>query len=159
MASGQTQPGYIVVSGSKISPGGPTGTPGTSGGVGLNAFNSTATAFTVPPAGGTTTVTLNDASWVVPGQYVYIDQAGGGGPGSAGELQVTGKAGNVLTLLNPLPAAVPGLASLVGPGFVPTLPAVAGSGSQTKTWLRGDNSWQGLPETSYLAAGSPLPFG
>jgi hypothetical protein len=47
-------------------------------------------------------VTLNDASWVVVGQMVYVDQAGGG-VGQAGALQVTAKSGNQLTLLNPAP--------------------------------------------------------
>jgi microcystin-dependent protein len=137
MPSGQGQPGYVVLSGSKISPGGPTGVPGTQGGIGLNAFNTTASAFTVPPVGQTTTVTLNDAS--------------------AGELQVTAKAGNVITVLTPYPPGLPGLASAAGPGLVPGLPAVSGSGSQTKTWLRGDNTFQPLPTDSYLSAGFTVP--
>jgi len=161
MASGQTQPGYVVTSGSKISPGGPTGAPGTGGGLGANAFNTTSTVFTVPPTGQTATVTLNDASWVVPGQYVWIDQAGGGGPGSAGELQVTAKTGNVITVLNPLSPAAPGLASVTGPGLVPTLPPVSGSGAQTTVWLRGDNTWQpSLPTGAVIDfAGATAPAG
>jgi Collagen triple helix repeat (20 copies) len=77
-------------------PSGPTGATGTPG---LNAYNATAGGFTVPPTGSTTVVSLNDASWVIVGQLLYIDQAGG--PGQAGTLQVTAKNGNQLTLLNP----------------------------------------------------------
>jgi hypothetical protein len=87
---------------------GPTGTTGAqgaqgptgpTGATGLNAYNATANAFTVPPTGSTTTVSLNDASWVVVGQLLYIGQAGTAG--QAGTLQVTAKTGNQLTLLNP----------------------------------------------------------
>jgi hypothetical protein len=67
---------------------------------GLNAFSTTSGSFIVPASGSTTTVTLNDASWVVVGQMVYIDQAGGG-VGKAGIMQVTAKTGNQLTLLTP----------------------------------------------------------
>jgi microcystin-dependent protein len=71
---------------------------------GANAFNITSGPFTVPPVGSTAVVSLNDASWVVVGQMVYVDQAGGG-VGQAGALQVTAKSGNQITLLNPTPAA------------------------------------------------------
>jgi Collagen triple helix repeat (20 copies) len=75
---------------------GPTGAQGIQG---INAYNVTAGAFTVPTTGNTVTVNLNDASWVVVGQLLYIGQAGAGG--QAGTLQVTAKTGNQLTLLNP----------------------------------------------------------
>src|SRR5215475_6206399 len=86
-------PGSTVPSASLVTPGGDVGS-------GLNAFNITSGAFVVPAVGSTVTVTLNDASWVVVGQMVYVDQAGGG-PGQPGALQVTDKTGNQITLLNP----------------------------------------------------------
>src|SRR5215469_18901900 len=86
---------------------GATGATGPTGASGLNAYNITSGPFTVPPVGSTVTVTLNDASWVVVGQIVYVDQAGGG-VGKAGALQVSAKTGNQITLLNPTPApAIP----------------------------------------------------
>jgi hypothetical protein len=72
------------------------------GAQGINSFTTTTAGFTVPPVGSTTTVTVTDASWIVVGQMVYIDTAGGGA-GHAGALQVTAKTGNTLTLLNPQP--------------------------------------------------------
>jgi len=82
---------------------GPTGATGATGPAGINgkdSFNVTSGAFTVPAHGSTVSVVLNDASWAIVGQFLYIDQAGGG-PGQAGIMQVTGKTGNQLTLLNP----------------------------------------------------------
>jgi hypothetical protein len=74
----------------------------------IGIANSTlAGSFTVPPVGQTVQVNVVDASWIVVGQMVYIDQAGGG-PGQAGALQVQSKSGNLLTLLNPqAPPAIP----------------------------------------------------
>jgi hypothetical protein len=72
-------------------------------GTGVNAFTVTVTSpFTVPAVGSSTTATVADASWIVVGQLLYVDTAGGG-PGLAGALVVQAKAGNTLTLLNPLP--------------------------------------------------------
>jgi hypothetical protein len=72
-------------------------------GTGINAFTVTVTSpFTVPAVGSSTTATVADASWIVVGQLLYVDTAGGG-PGLAGALVVQAKAGNTLTLLNPLP--------------------------------------------------------
>src|SRR5207244_4374668 len=83
--------------------GGATGPAGPAGPAGVNAYTVTAvSSFTVPNVGATTTVTVADASWIVVGQLLYFDVAGGGA-GLAGALQVTAKAGNVLTLLNPIP--------------------------------------------------------
>jgi hypothetical protein len=82
----------------------PSGT-GPAGPAGANASAVSTSAFTVPAVGATATVTLADASWVVVGQMLYAASAGGG-PGLAGALQVTAKAGNVVTLLNP-PSAAP----------------------------------------------------
>jgi hypothetical protein len=84
---------------------GNTGATGAQGNPGTNASAVSTTSFTVPAVGATATVTLADASWVVVGQMIYADTAGGG-PGLAGALQVTAKAGNVVTLLNP-PSATP----------------------------------------------------
>jgi hypothetical protein len=98
----------------------PIGQTGVQGVSGLNAFNTLVSGFTVPPVGQTVVITLNDASWVVVGQYVYVDQAAGG-PGNAGVLQVTAKTGNQITLLNPsppvpaVPIASPSQAGLVNP--------------------------------------------
>jgi hypothetical protein len=58
--------------------------------------------FTVPALGGTVTVTLQDASWVMPGQILYV--AGAGGGTTAGDFYVQNKSGNQLTLQN-LPAS------------------------------------------------------
>src|SRR5215469_4968953 len=117
---------------------GATGATGPTGASGLNAYNITSGPFTVPPVGSTVTVTLNDASWVVVGQIVYVDQAGGG-VGLAGALQVTAKTGNQLTLLNPQPP--------------PTLPPLASSSTQglmnqtsgnTTDFIDGTNNSQNL---------------
>src|SRR5207244_12959300 len=83
--------------------GGATGPAGPAGPAGVNAYTVTAvSSFTVPNVGATTTVTVADASWIVVGQLLYFDVAGGRA-GLAGALQVTAKAGNGLTLLNPIP--------------------------------------------------------
>jgi collagen triple helix repeat protein len=80
-------------------PAGAAGATGSAGAAGSNAYNTTTASFTVPASGSTTTVNLNDASWVRVGQMVYIDQAGGAG--QAGAMQVTAKSGNQITLLTP----------------------------------------------------------
>jgi hypothetical protein len=83
-------------------PAGPAGPTGSTGAQGINALTAVSSAFAVPPVGSTVVVTVVEASWVVVGQMVYVDQAGGG-VGLAGALQVTAKTGNQLTLLNPTP--------------------------------------------------------
>jgi hypothetical protein len=107
-APGQAVPGTVVTGGAFASPGGPQGTvggvgpqgpQGNTGASGPPASTTTTANFTVPNIGATTTVTVLDASWIVPGQMVYVASAGGGT--SAGALQVTAKTGNSLTLLNP----------------------------------------------------------
>jgi hypothetical protein len=75
------------------------GGTGAAGPAGLNAFNTTSAAFTVPASGSTVTVTLGDASWVVIGQMVVV--AGAGGAGVAGTMFVTAKTGNQITLQTP----------------------------------------------------------
>jgi len=79
--------------------------------------------------------------------------------------------GSTTGLLPSLPTSTPNVRFLDGtgnfnllpapttstPGSVPVLPPVSGANSQTKTWLRGDDSFQGLPEVSYLSAGFTVP--
>jgi microcystin-dependent protein len=110
---------------------------GIAGATGLNAYNITSGAFTVPAVGSTATVTLNDASWVVVGQMVYVDQAGGG-VGQAGALQVTAKSGNQITLLNPAPPPAIPLASTSQAGLLNTL-----SGN-VSDYVGGDNACHNL---------------
>lgn len=87
------------------------GPQGEKGDQGVNATTLTVTAaFTVPPYGQTALAEVAEASWVVPGQMVWIGQNG-----DAGAFKVTAVNGNELTLLNPEPGGtgdgVPG-----GPG-------------------------------------------
>jgi hypothetical protein len=91
----------------------------------------------VPNVGSTTTVTVIDASWIVVGQMLYVDTAGGG-TGQAGALQVTAKAGNTLTLLNPVPAPAIPLASSSTSGL---LTMVSGL---TTDFVDGTNNCQNL---------------
>jgi hypothetical protein len=89
-------------------PPGAQGVQGATGAQGVNAFTATAvSSFTVPAVGFTTTVTVTDASWVVVGQLLYFDTAGGG-IGQAGALVVSAKSGNTLTVLNPVPPPIAG---------------------------------------------------
>jgi hypothetical protein len=125
-------PGTNVPSGAAVSPGGAQGTQG------INATNTTTTSFTVPAAGASANVTLNDASWVVTGQMVYLDQAAGG-PGQGGILQVTNKSGNTLTLLNPQPPPAIPLASNLTSGLMNQL-----SGS-VSDYVGGDNTCHAMP--------------
>jgi hypothetical protein len=68
---------------------------------GINATTTTTIAsFTVPASGSTTTVNVADASWIIVGQPLYFDTAGGGA-GLPGYLIVTAKAGNLLTVKTP----------------------------------------------------------
>jgi hypothetical protein len=85
--------------GNILGPIGPQGVQGGSGPPGKNAYTTTSASFTVPAKGSTVTVNVTDTSWVVVGQMVYIDQAGGAG--QAGTLQVTAKTSGSLTLLTP----------------------------------------------------------
>jgi len=122
-------PGTVVNSGANVGasgPIGPTGVAGPAGSVGptgpagTNAVTLTSAGFTVPPVGSTVVVTVSDASWVVPGQMVWIDQAGGG-VGHSGSLQVVSKAGNQLTLLTPPQAPAIPLATTTAPGLMAPL--------------------------------------
>jgi Collagen triple helix repeat (20 copies) len=84
---------------------GATGPAGATGADGLNAFTITSGPFTVPAVGGTVVVTVNDATFVVVGQMLAIQ--GAGGTGIAGSLLVQSKTGNQLTLLNPATSQIP----------------------------------------------------
>jgi hypothetical protein len=70
---------------------GPAGTPG------VNAFTTTNLDFTVPASGSTVVATLTNASFVVVGQMLWVDTAGGGA-GQPAVMQVTAKTGNQVTL-------------------------------------------------------------
>lgn len=142
MASTIAVPGTVVPSGSLTTPGGARGIPGAS------ASPST-TAFTVPTVGSTTSVTLSDASWVVVGEMIYFDTAGGG-TGLAGILQVTAKAGNTLTLLNPVPAPAIPLASSSADGLLKMV-----SGFATD-YVGGDNSCHGM--SLFMPTGAIIDF-
>jgi hypothetical protein len=71
---------------------------------GASACCLTTSAFTVPAVGANTTVDVEDSSWIVPGQMIWIDTAGGGA-GKAGDFLVVSKSGNTLTIQNMTPAA------------------------------------------------------
>jgi microcystin-dependent protein len=99
--------GGTALGGSLVTPAGapgiqgPTGSQGpvgVTGPNGLPAFSRTTAPFTVPAVGSTTTVAVADASWIVGGEFVWVDTAGPAGVGGVGT--VTGKSGNQLTLLN-----------------------------------------------------------
>jgi Collagen triple helix repeat (20 copies) len=121
-------------------PAGPQGNPGPTGGTGptgpsgVNAYTTTSAQFTVPPVGQTVNVTLTDASWVTIGQMLAIQTAGGT---TAGTLQVTGKTGNQITLLNPSTPSV-GLAGTAQAGL---LAQVSGNASD---YVGGDNACHNL---------------
>src|SRR4029077_713418 len=90
-----------VPSGAAVSPGGAQGLAGTP------AWTTCTSSFTIPAVGSTVSVPVVDTSWITTGEMIYVDQAGSG-VGLSGILQVTAKAGNTLTLLNPTPApAIP----------------------------------------------------
>jgi hypothetical protein len=149
----QSQPGTVVSTGSLVSPAGdqgpqgvqgvqgavgPQGNQGIQGVTGQAAFTTTSSAFTVPAVGATVVVTFTNVTWLVVGELVYIDQAGGGGAGSPGVLQVSAIAGNNVTLLNP--PSVPGtpIASTSTAGLVNAL-----SGNATD-FIGGDNACHSL---------------
>lgn len=83
--------GDVTVSGAAgpVGPQGPTGQA---------AYTLSTAGFTVPSVGSSVTVPVADTSWVVVGEVLYIQDAGGSGV--AGAMQVTAKTSNSLTLLN-----------------------------------------------------------
>lgn len=130
---GVALPGTSVPANAEVSPSGAQGLAGITAGV-----TTITQTFTVPPVGSTQTVTVTDASSFVVGQIVYMDQAGGGGAGNAGALQITAKVGNTLTLLNPYPTPAIPLADSTQPGL---LTEVSGL---TTDFIDGTNSTQNL---------------
>lgn len=72
---------------------------GVTGPQGVNAFTTTTANFDLPAVGGSVVVTLVDASWVVIGQMLTV-QTAGGSPADAYSLKVTAKTGNQVTLQN-----------------------------------------------------------
>jgi hypothetical protein len=90
---------------------GPLGPPG------VPACTVTSADFVVPPVGQTQAVDVDEASWVVVGQNLTVETAGGS-PAQAGTLQVTAKNGNQLTLLNPQPSTGIPLASPATDGLL-----------------------------------------
>jgi microcystin-dependent protein len=97
--------GGIAPSGSLISAAGPAGPQGlqgitgSTGSTGPAGYSSTTAAFTVPVVTGTVNVPLVSTAWIALGQFVWVGSAGGFG--QAGAMQVTGIAGNTVTLFNP----------------------------------------------------------
>jgi len=124
-------PGTVIPSGSLFTPSGSIGPAG------LNAFSTSTASFTVPAIGATANLTVTDASSFLVGELVYLDQAGGG-VGLPGILQVTAKAGNTLTLLNPTPPPAVPNASTTAAGL---LAQVSGN---TTDYIRADNTSQNL---------------
>lgn len=79
-------------------PKGATGAAGTNGVDGRNASTLTTAAFTMPAELGNVVVQVEDASWVVVNQFVFVGTAGGG---SKGFFQVLAKASDTqITLTN-----------------------------------------------------------
>jgi len=64
--------GIIVAPG----PRGDDGTDGTAGAAGGNAYTTTTAAFTMPAELGSVTVTVGSTDWMVPGQLVFVQNAG-----------------------------------------------------------------------------------
>jgi hypothetical protein len=134
MANPIAVPGTNVPSGAAVSPGGAQGATGTAG---APAWTTNTSGFTIPAVGSTVSVTVADASWIVVGEMLYVDQAGGG-VGLSGVLQVSAKAGNTLTLLNPQPAPAIPLASSAGAGLL------ARTSGNTTDFIDGTNASQNL---------------
>jgi hypothetical protein len=134
-------------------PQGIQGLQGNVGPQGSSAF-TTVSGFTVPAVGATVQTTVADASWMAVGQMLYISTAGGAT--SAGALQVTAIAGNLVTLLNPaIVSAIPP-ADATQPGLLNTL-----SGNATD-YVGGDNNCYSLSPViwnarlrSYNSLGNP----
>jgi collagen triple helix repeat protein len=114
---------------------GAQGPQGPTGSTGAPAWTTNTSGFTIPAVGSTVSVTVADASWIVVGEMLYVDQAGGG-VGISGVLQVTAKAGNTLTLLNPQPAPAIPLASSAGAGLL------ARTSGNTTDFIDGTNTCQ-----------------
>jgi hypothetical protein len=72
---------------------GPPGTDGTAGSSGENAFTVVVEPFTCPPIGETVEVAVESVAFMVLGQTLWVESAGGG-TSIAGEMQVVAINGN-----------------------------------------------------------------
>ena len=66
---------------------------------GINSFTTTSASFVVPAVGASVAVSVVDASWMVIGQMVAVETAGGS-PTDAYSFKVAAKTGNLVTLQN-----------------------------------------------------------
>jgi len=100
------------------------GTPGEDGidGIdGINAYTLSTANFVVPAIGSTAVVPVQNSEWIVTGQFLYVDSAGGG-PGRPAALKVVAQAPGQITLEN-APSSTPpsgGAGSVVVWGETPT---------------------------------------
>lgn len=78
---------------------GATGPQGATGLNGVDSFTLSIANFTIPPVNGTVDVDVQQAAWIVVGQMIVV-QTAGGSPTNAASLKVTAKVGNRLTLMN-----------------------------------------------------------
>jgi hypothetical protein len=104
-------PGTTIPMGSLITPGGDKGITGSKGdqgnqgiqGIqgpqGVNACTSSTADFIVPAVGQQVVVPVQNSSWIVVGQMLYVDTAGGGA-GQTGCLKVIAKTSTSITLQN-----------------------------------------------------------
>jgi len=95
-------------------PKGDSGPIGPQGDQGVNAYTLSTADFTVPPVGGQATILVEDTSWVVVGQFLYVDTAGGG-VGQTAALKVVAKTYNSVTLENISTSAATGPPGPQGP--------------------------------------------
>ena len=137
-------PGASVGSGALITPGGAqgpqgaaggSGSPGSPGPAGANAWTLSAAGMTVPAVGSTVSVAVNDASWVAVGETIYV--LGAAADGTAAALVVQSKAGNTLTLLNPVISTL-ALANTGAPGLL------AQTSGVSSDYAGGDNAFHTL---------------
>jgi hypothetical protein len=85
---------------------------------GQNAFTLTVEDFTAPPIGETVTVGVQSVEFMVLGQYLYVETAGGGS-GAAGLMQVVAINGNPPGPYREIIRSAP----LAPPPVVPAAPA------------------------------------
>lgn len=79
---------------------GAAGPTGATGATGANSWTLSSANFTVPPIGQTAVMNVNDTSWAVIGEFVWVATAGGSAS-SPMALQIQSKTATTLTLLNP----------------------------------------------------------
>ena len=138
-------------------PTGPAGATGPAGTTGENANTLTVASFTVPAIGATVTVSVADTGWIVVGQMLYVDTAGGGA-GAAGAFQVQSKTSTTVTLLNPAQMQQIPLAGTAQAGLMAQL------SGRSSDYVGGDNACHAVPGaipagTVWDFAGATLPPG